>query len=37
LPFPIGPNGDIEDFQFAAVHDYGASINGSYTLLILGD
>ena len=36
LPFPIGPNGDIEDFQFAAVHDYGASINGSYTLLDFG-
>jgi outer membrane protein TolC len=36
LPFPAGPNGKVEDFQFAAVHDYGASINGSYTLLDFG-
>lgn len=36
LPFPAGPNGEVEDFQFAAVHDYGASINGSYTLLDFG-
>jgi len=36
LPFPSGPNGEVEDFQFAAVHDYGAAINGSYTLLDFG-
>jgi len=36
LPFPSGPNGEVEDFQFAAVHDYGAAINGSYTVLDFG-
>jgi outer membrane protein TolC len=36
LPFPTGSNGKVEDFQFAAVHDYGASINGSYTVLDFG-
>jgi outer membrane protein len=36
LPFPVGPNGKVEDFQFAAVHDYGASINGTYTVLDFG-
>jgi len=36
LPFPVGPGGAVEDFQFAAVHNYGASIGGSYTLVDFG-
>jgi outer membrane protein len=36
LPFPSGPGGAIKDFQFAAVHNYGASIGGSYTLVDFG-
>ena len=36
LPFPVGPGGAVEDFQFAAVHNYGASIGGSYTVVDFG-
>jgi outer membrane protein TolC len=36
LPFPMGPSGQIENFQFAAVHNYGGAIGGSYTLLDFG-
>ncbi|MBS1596610.1 MAG: TolC family protein [Bacteroidetes bacterium] len=36
LPFPSGPNGEVTDFQFAAVHNYEAALNGSYTLLDFG-
>jgi len=36
LPFPSGPNGKIEDFQFAAVHNYGAAVGGTYTLADFG-
>ena len=36
LPFPSGPGGAVEDFQFAAVHNYGASVGGSYTLVDFG-
>lgn len=36
LPFPSGPNGELSDFQFAAVHNYGANITGSYTLYDFG-
>jgi outer membrane protein len=36
LPFPSGPNGAIEDFQFAAVHNYGASVGGTYTVMDFG-
>jgi outer membrane protein TolC len=36
LPFPSGPNGEIKDFQFAAVNVYGASVGGSYTLADFG-
>jgi len=36
LPFPAGPGGQIENFQFAAVHNYGGVIGGSYTLMDFG-
>ena len=36
LPFPSGPNGEIKDFQFAAVNVYGASVGGNYTLADFG-
>jgi outer membrane protein TolC len=36
LPFPLGANGAIENFQFAAVHNYGVAVGGSYTLLDFG-
>ena len=36
LPFPTGPNGKIEDFQFAAVHNYGGVIGANYTVLDFG-
>ncbi len=36
LPFPTGSNGEVKDFQFAAVNNYGGMINGSYTLADFG-
>jgi outer membrane protein TolC len=36
LPFPAGPNGKIEDFQFAAVNNYSGSVGASYTLMDFG-
>ncbi|RFM26342.1 TolC family protein [Deminuibacter soli] len=36
LPFPIGPNGELEDFQFAPVHNVDASVNASYQLVDFG-
>ncbi|HTQ27038.1 MAG TPA: TolC family protein, partial [Puia sp.] len=36
LPFPLGPGGAIENFQFAAVNNYGGSVSGSYMLLDFG-
>ncbi|MDE3235600.1 MAG: TolC family protein [Bacteroidota bacterium] len=36
LPFPIGPGGAIENFQFAPVHNGNASVNATYTLLDFG-
>jgi outer membrane protein len=36
LPFPLGPGGQLENFQFAAVHNYGAAVGGNYTLLDFG-
>jgi outer membrane protein TolC len=36
LPIPSGSNGEVKDFQFAAVNNYGAMINGSYTLADFG-
>jgi outer membrane protein len=36
LPFPLGPGGAIENFQFAAVNNYGVNVNGSYTVLDFG-
>jgi outer membrane protein len=36
LPFPIGPGGAIENFQFAAVNNYGVNVGGSYTVLDFG-
>ncbi|MGN6618832.1 MAG: TolC family protein [Ilyomonas sp.] len=36
LPFPMGPNGEIENFQFAPVHNVDAAIDANYTLLDFG-
>jgi outer membrane protein TolC len=36
LPFPSGPNGKVEDFQFAAVNNYGGAVGASYMLMDFG-
>ena len=36
IPFPLGPNGALEPFQFAPVHNGNAAVNGSYALFDFG-
>ncbi len=36
IPFPIGPGGALENFQFAPVHNVNGAINGSYSLFDFG-
>lgn len=36
LPFPTGPNGKLENFQFAAVNNYNAYVGASYTVVDFG-
>ncbi len=36
LPLPFGPGGAIENFQFAAVNNYGADLHGTYTFIDFG-
>jgi len=36
LPFPTGSGGQTEEFQFAAVNNYGAMVGGSFMLLDFG-
>jgi outer membrane protein TolC len=36
LAFPAGENGKMENFQFAAVNNYGATLGASYTVLDFG-
>ncbi len=36
IPFPIGPGGALENFQFAPVNNVSASVNASYLLFDFG-
>lgn len=36
LPFPTGPNGELENFQFAPVHNGNINVNGQYELWSFG-
>jgi outer membrane protein TolC len=36
IPFPMGPNGELVNFQFAPVHNAAASVNADYQLLDFG-
>jgi outer membrane protein TolC len=36
IPFPLGPNGDLVNFQFAPVHNFNLGVNGSYSLIDFG-
>ena len=36
IPFPLGPNGELENFQFAPVHNVDAGLRASYQLLDFG-
>ncbi len=36
IPFPLGPGGAMENFQFAPVHNLNGSVNGSYSLFDFG-
>ncbi len=36
LPFPLGPNGEIENFQFAPVNNVNTSIDADYLLFDFG-
>jgi outer membrane protein len=36
IPFPIGPGGALENFQFAPVNNVGAALNANYLLFDFG-
>ena len=36
IPFPLGPNGALENFQFAPVHNISGALNGKYALFDFG-
>ncbi|MBN9297250.1 MAG: TolC family protein [Filimonas sp.] len=36
IPFPMGPNGELQNFQFAPVHNGNANVSAEYTLFDFG-
>jgi outer membrane protein TolC len=36
VPFPVGPGGAIEDFQFAPIHNVNGAVNANYLLFDFG-